>query len=281
MPRSIWTGTITVGLLSIPVKLFTAVKRKGIAFNQIDDQTQSRVRYQKVAEATGEIVPNEHIVKGFDLGSDRFVVITDDDLAPISPAKSKEIAVNAFVPADQIPMVSFDASYIVMPGKTVKPYALLAKALGDTGRVAIGKFVMRQKESLAIIRSDGRQLTLTTLVFPDEVVDPATVEDLDLVAQVAITDRELTMANTLIEALSDPFDPEQFQDSYRGEVMRLIQAKAEGQTFVVEDAPQHAEVIDLASALEASVDAAKAARSRHPSARQSSAEAKSRKQRSA
>ena len=167
----------------------------------------------------------------------------------------------------------YDAGYIVGPGKGgAKAYALLARALLETERVGVGKFVMRQKEYLCAIRSDGSVLTLSTLVFPDEIVDPAEEEDLDSVRNGAsLSDRELSMANTLVEALSDPFDPANFRDTYRASVMELIEAKAEGRTLEIEAAPQHGQVIDLASALEASVEAAKASRSRHPTARPSAA----------
>jgi DNA end-binding protein Ku len=268
--RSVWTGTITVGLLTIPVKLYTAVRHKSISFNQLDETTHSRIRYQKVAEATEEVVPTERIVKGYDLGGDNWVIITDDDLAPLSPAKTKEIGVETFVSAGEIPAVMYDAGYLVGPGKAAaKPYALLVRALAETGRVGIGKFVMRQKEHLCAIRSDGHRLTLSTMVFPDEVVDPADEDDLEPVrGDVNLTDRELAMAHTLVEALSEPFEPENYVDTYRQSVMELIEAKAEGRALPVEAGPTRGEVIDLASALEASVEAAKASRRRHPTARQ-------------
>ena len=267
--RSIWTGTITVGLLTVPVKLYSAVRPKSIAFNQIDAETRSRVRYQKVSEATGEVVPNERIVKGYDLGDENWVIVTDEDLAPLAPAKSKEIGIDNFVAGDEIPAVMYDAGYFVGPGKgAAKAYALLARALHETERVGVGKFVMRQKEYLCAVRSDGRVLTLSTLAFPDELVDPAEDEDLDIVRDGAsLSDRELAMAHTLVDALSDPFEPSNFRDTYRESVMELIEAKAEGRTLEIEAAPEHGQVIDLAAALEASVEAAKASRSRHPTAR--------------
>jgi DNA end-binding protein Ku len=267
--RAVWTGSLSVGVLTFPVKLYTAVRKKSIAFNQVDQATGSRIRYQKVAEATDEVVPPEHIVKAYDLGGDQFVVLGDDDLASLAPTASKEIAVDVFVPAEQVPMVMFDASYIVGPGKLgAKPYALITRALAETGRVAIGKFVMRQKEYLAAVRSDGERLTLSTLVFADEVVDPASDEDLQAVVGVELSDREVTMAHSLVDALSDPFEPERYQDTYRAAVMELIEAKAEGRTIVIDDtAPDRGNVVDLASALEASIEAAKAARGRHPTAR--------------
>ena len=267
MARSVWTGSITIGMLNVPVKLISAVKRQSIAFNQVDDRSGARIRYQKVAEATNDVVEPAHIVKGFDLGGEHYVIVTDDDLAPLAPAKSKEIAVDTFVPAAQISPTMFETSYIVQPGKIAKPYALLAQALAGSGHVGIGKFVMRQKEYLVAVRSDGQHLTLSTLAFPDEIVDPATVDDLDTVTGVALTDRELGMAASLVDALSDPFDPAQFRDEYRDAVMAVIEAKAAGRTLPVEAAPQRAVVVDLAAALEASVKAAKAARSRHPTAR--------------
>lgn len=163
MARSVWTGSITIGMLNVPVKLISAVKRQSIAFNQVDDRTGSRIRYQKVAEATNEVVDSAHIVKGFDLGGEHYVIVTDDDLAPLAPTKSKEIAVDTFVPAEQITPTMFESSYILQPGKIAKPYALLAQALAGTGHVGIGKFVMRQKEYLVALRSDGQHLTLSTL----------------------------------------------------------------------------------------------------------------------
>ena len=270
MPRAIWTGSITVGLLNIPVKLIPAVRRKSIAFNQAEAVTGSRIRYQKVAEATGEVVDNDHIVKAFDLGGDHFVVITDDDLKPLTPAKTKEISVDVFVPVEQIPNVMYDAGYIIQPGKIAQPYALLAKALAGTGKVALGKFVMRQKEYLAVVRSDGEHLTLSTLVFPDEVVDPASVEGLEQIGNVVLSDRETLMAASLVTAMSDPFRPDDFRDEYRASVMELIEAKAAGRTLTIEQAPDRADVVDLAAALEASVQAANASRGRHPTAHKTS-----------
>ena len=271
--RALWTGSISVGLLSIPIKLFPAVKRKSIAFNQVDEVTGSRIRYQKVSEATGEIVPNEHIVKGYDLGGERYVIVADDDLKPLAPAKSKEIGIDSFVPAEQLPTVMFDASYIVGPGKLgAKPYALLALALADSGRVAIGKFVMRQKEYLAAVRSDGERLTLSTLVFADEIVEPSSEEDLDVVNEVELSDREVTMAHSLVEAMSDSFDPDAYRDTYRASVMQLIEAKAEGRVLEVDEYVSGDDnVVDLAAALEASVAAAKESRGRHPTSRTSRA----------
>ena len=267
MARPVWTGAISFGMVSIPIRLVPAVRKKSISFNQLDDQTMSRIRYRKVSEATGEEVPSEHIVKAFDMGAENYILITDDDLAPLSPAKSKEISLETFVPVDDLNPLMFDASYLIIPDKTPKPYALLATAMAGSGRVGIGRFVMRQKEYLAAVRSDGSYLTLSTLVFPDELVDIATVDGFEALDDVTISDKELLMAKSLVEALSEDFRPSDYRDEYRLAVEDIIEQKAAGKTPVFEDAPAaRATVIDLASALEASLRTAKEARAHHPTA---------------
>jgi len=267
MARPVWTGAISFGMVSIPIRLVPAVRKKSISFNQLDDQTMSRIRYRKVSEATGEEVPTEHIVKGFDMGAENYVLITDDDLAPLAPAKSKEIGLETFVPVDDVNPLMYDASYLVIPDKTPKPYALLATAMAGSGRVGIGRFVMRQKEYLAAVRSDGTYLTLSTLVFPDELVDLGTVDGFEALDDVDISDKELLMAKSLVEALSEDFQPANYQDEYRLAVEQIIEQKAAGKTPVFEEAPAaKATVIDLASALEASLRTAQEARAHHPSA---------------
>lgn len=265
MARPVWTGAISFGMVSIPIRLMPAVKRKSISFNQLDDQTMSRIRYRKVSEATGEEVPQEHIVKAFDLGAENYILVTDDDLAPLAPAKSKEINLETFVPVEEVNPMMFDSSYLVVPDKTAKPYALLATALEGSGRVGIGRFVMRQKEYLAAIRSDGTYLTLSTLVFPDELVDQQSIDGFETLDDVHISDKELMMAKSLVEALSEDFNAEQYQDDYRLAVEKIIEQKAAGKVPVFETEPeQKATVIDLAAALEASLREAQAARSSHP-----------------
>lgn len=267
MARPVWTGAISFGMVSIPIRLVPAVRKKSISFNQLDDQTMSRIRYRKVSEATGEEVPSEHIVKAFDMGAENYILITDDDLAPLAPAKSKEISLETFVPVDDLDPLMFDASYLIIPDKTPKPYALLATAMAGSGRVGIGRFVMRQKEYLAAVRSDGTYLTLSTLVFPDELVDIATVDGFEALDDVTISDKELLMAKSLVEALSEDFQPSDYRDEYRIAVEDIIEQKAAGKTPVFEDAPAaRATVIDLASALEASLRTAKEARAHHPTA---------------
>jgi len=266
MPRPAWTGTISFGMVSIPVRLVPAVRRKSISFNQLDKESMSRIRYRKVAEATGEEVPSDQIVKAAEVGQGEYVVITDEDLAPLAPVKSKQIELETFVPDEDVDPLMFDASYYVVPDKTAKPYALLAGAMAGSGRVAIGRFVMRQKEYLAAIRSDGEHLTLSTLVFPDELVGLDSIEEFEDLDEVEVSDKELMMARSLVEAMSEEFQPDQYQDEYRNAVEELIDQKVAGRVpAAVAAEPRQATVIDLAAALEASLRDATSAKTRHPS----------------
>ena len=267
MARPVWTGSISFGMVAIPIRLVPAVRRKSISFNQLDERSGSRIRYRKVSEATGEEVPPEHIVKGYDLGGSNYVLLTDDDLAPLAPAKSKEIGIESFVPIDDVDPLMFDSSYLVLPDRNAKPYVLLAEAMAGSDRVGIGRFVMRQKEYLAAIRSDGKHLTLSTLVFPDELVQPSSVEEFDELDGVKVSAKELQMAKGLVDALSDEFEAGQYTDEYRKAVEQVIEDKAAGRTIVYEEAPKSTgTVIDLSAALEASLAEARAAKDRHPSA---------------
>jgi DNA end-binding protein Ku len=254
-------------MVAIPIRLVPAVRRKSISFNQLDERSGARIRYRKVSEATGEEVPSEHIVKGYDLGGSNYVLLTDDDLAPLAPAKSKEIGIESFVPIDDVDPLMFDSSYLVLPDRNAKPYVLLAEAMAGSDRVGIGRFVMRQKEYLAAIRSDGKHLTLSTLVFPDELVQPSSVEEFDELDGVKVSAKELQMAKGLVEALSDEFEAGQYVDEYRKAVEQVIEDKAAGRTIVYEEEPKSTgTVIDLSAALEASLAEARAAKDRHPSA---------------
>ncbi len=267
MARPVWTGSISFGMVAIPIRLVPAVRRKSISFNQLDERSGSRIRYRKVSEATGEEVPPEHIVKGYDLGGSNYVLLTDDDLAPLAPAKSKEIGIESFVPIDDVDPLMFDSSYLVLPDRNAKPYVLLAEAMAGSDRVGIGRFVMRQKEYLAAIRSDGKHLTLSTLVFPDELVKPSSVEEFDELDGVKVSAKELQMAKGLVDALSDEFEAGQYVDEYRKAVEQVIEDKAAGRTIVYEEEPKSTgTVIDLSAALEASLAEARAAKDRHPSA---------------
>jgi DNA end-binding protein Ku len=265
MPRPVWSGTISFGLVAIPVKLYSAVNSKSIAFNQLDDRTMERIRLKKVSGSTGEEVPPEHIIKGYEISDGNYVVVDMDELEPLLPVPTKTIDLEEFVDLDEIDPVFYNSSYVLAPDKLTKPYALLARAMEDGGKVAIGRFVMRTKQYLAAIRSVEGRLMMSTMVFADEVVPAETIPGLEDIEDEVLTEREMTMAISLVESMSTPFEPEKYHDTYREEVLNLIERKAQGLGLEkVETTAPAANVVDLMAALEASVNAAKAARGRHP-----------------
>jgi DNA end-binding protein Ku len=270
MPRAIWSGSISFGLVNIPVKLYNAVSRKSVSFNQIDRRTGSRIRYRKVSAADEQEVPNEEIVKGYELPSGDYVLIDDDELAALDPEAVRTIDIEEFVDLADIDPIYYDAAYYLAPDKaTVKPYALLAEAMEQSQKVGIARFVMRSKQYLAAVRPKDGKLLLSTMVYADEVNGAEGIPELDALDGVDVSDRELGMAEQLIASLSAPFEPDKFEDTYRNRVLELIERKAAGETELVQ-APQPVsadKVVDLMAALEASVSAAKEARKRHPTGR--------------
>ena len=274
MPRAIWSGSISFGLVNIPVKLYSAVTRKNVQFNQLDMRTGARVKQKRVDSETGEEVPWDQIVKGYELSSGVYVTVSDDELAALDPKAVRTIEIEEFVDLSSIDPIFYDSAYFLAPDKASKPYALLARAMEDQGKVGIAHFVLRTKQYLAAIRpSDGR-LLLSTMVYADEVNDPASIPELDEVVDVEISDKELAMAAQLVESLAAEFEPDRFKDTYREAVLELIDKKASGQEVVATVSQiQPDKVIDLMAALEASVAAAKEARTRHPTAHDTEAEA--------
>ena len=270
MPRAIWSGSISFGLVNIPVKLYNAVSRKSVSFNQIDRRTGARIRYRKVSAADEAEVSNEDIVKGYELPSGDYVLIDDDELAALDPEAVRTIDIEEFVDLADIDPIYYDAAYFLAPDKaTTKPYALLAEAMERSQKVGIARFVMRSKQYLAAVRPKDGRLLLSTMVYADEVNDAETINELDGLEGVEVSDREVGMAEQLIASLSGPFEPERFEDTYRNRVIELIERKAAGETELVQ-APQPVstdKVVDLMAALEASVSAAKEARKRHPTGR--------------
>ena len=263
-----WSGSISFGLVSIPIKLYTAVSRKTVHFNQIDTRSNARIRQKRVSEADGSEVPSEALAKGYQLASGEYVIISDAELQALDPTASRTIEIEEFVDLDQIDPVFYDAAYLVAPDQaTVKPYALLAKAMEDSNKVAVARFVMRTKQYLAAIRPVDGRLMLSTMVYADELNDPTEIPELAAVAGIELAEKELAMARQLIDSLDGEFAPEQFHDTHRQQILELIDRKASGATEVVTAVPEEAsgKVVDLMSALEASVAAAKAARRRHPS----------------
>ena len=271
MPRPVWNGTISFGLVAIPVKLFHAVRKQAVSFNQLDDRTMSRIKYKKVSALDGEEVPDEHIVKGYEVSKDRYIVIDPDELEPFIPAATRTVEIEEFVDLDEIDPVYFDAAYYVAPGTTPKPYVLLAKAMEESGKVAIARFVMRNKQYTAAIRAENGRLVMSTLSYADEVIDPAEIDELSGLEEIDVSEREVRMAESLVESLSATFEPERYRDEYREQVLDLIRIKAAGEEFTLpEVVAEKPKVVDLMAALEASVRAAKDARSRHPAAQSDS-----------
>lgn len=275
MPRAIWSGAISFGLVNIPIKLYNAVSRKTVHFNQIDTRSNSRIKQKKVSAADGTEVPADAIAKGYELSSGQYVIVTEDELAGLDPESSRAIEIEAFVDLVDIDPIFYDAAYYVAPDKaTLKPYALLCQAMEQSGKVGVARFVMRTKQYLAAIRPIDGKLALSTMVYADEVNDPTEIPELDAATSTEVSDKELKMARQLIESLSADWEPESFHDTYREQVLGLVERKASGAEEVVETpaAVSADKVVDLMAALEASVAAAKKARGRHPTAKDTAAD---------
>ncbi len=267
MPRVIWKGSISFGLVTIPVQLFSAVSRKNVRFNQLDAQTGARVRYKKVSSADDSELGAERIVKGYELASGAYVTLTDAELEALAPAAARTIDIDAFVDLADIDPVFYDSAYHLVPDQaTAKPYKLLAEAMQEANKVAVCHFVMRSKQHLAAIRPVDGRLMLSTMVYADELVAPDELGGLAGLGDIAVDERETAMARQLIAALETDFEPDRYTDSYREALLELIERKASGDTAatVAAPAPTSDTVVDLMAALEASVAAAKEARKRHP-----------------
>ena len=260
MARSIWTGAISFGLVTVPVKLYSSVNRKTVRFHQLSGKTGVRISQRRVDPSTGDEVPYEEIVKGFELTPDRYVVIEPGELESLEPKKTKTIEIEDFVELSDIDPIFYDHPYYLAPGTGgAKPYRLLLDAMRDSGRVAIARVVIRSKEQLVALRPmrDDHVLGMSTMLFADEIVDPDNIDELSAADDVETTDRELDIAKQLIESLAGPFDPEKYRDEYRDEVLNLIERKAAGEEIAVQPAAEEeAEPVpDLMAALKASLDA--------------------------
>lgn len=275
MPRAIWSGAISFGLVNIPIKLYAAVSRKSVSFNQLDARTGARIKYKKVSASDGEEVPAEQIIKGYELSSGAYVTVGDDEMAALDPDASRTIDIEEFVDLADIDPLFYDSAYLVAPDKaTLKPYALLCRAMEESGKVGIARFVMRSKQYLCAVRPKDGALVLSTMVYADEVNDPAEIPEIADLEDIDLTKKELDMARQLIASLDADFDADKFEDTYRHRVLGLIERKAAGDTEIL--APPEVmsddKVVDLMAALEASVKEAKAARQRHPAGSPDSAE---------
>ncbi len=262
MPRSIWTGAISFGLVTVPVKLYSSVSRKTVRFHQLNGKTGMRIQQKRVDPTTGDEVAYEDIVKGYELTPDRYVVIEPGELETLDPKKTKAIEIEDFVALDEIDPIYYDHPYYLAPGPGgAKPYRLLLDAMRETGRVAIANVVIRSKQQLVAVRPMGpNALGMSTMVYPDEIIDPVTIDELSVVDDVDVNDRELDIAKQLVDSLAGPFDPDKYRDTYREEVLALVERKAQGEHIAVQPEAEEddAPVPDLMSALKASLDAVRA-----------------------
>jgi DNA end-binding protein Ku len=254
-----WSGAISFGLVNVPVKLYSAVSKKTVRFNQLNAETGNRIQQKRVDPETGEEVGYDQIVKGYELTKDRYVVITPEELESLDPEKTRTVDIEDFVDLDEIDPVYYDHPYYLVPDKgATKAYGLLLGAMKQANKVAIARVVLRSKEQLVAIRPAGDVLMMETMLFHDEVVPSHDIEDLPDGKELKATDRELKMAQQLIDSLSSEFDPSSYHDQYREKVLELIEKKASGEEIAVQpEAPEPAKVPDLMAALEASLAAVK------------------------
>ena len=254
--QTVWKGTISFGLVSIPVKLVSATQEKDVSFRQVRASDGSRVRYRRVAESDGEEVPYAEIAKGYELPDGGMVVLTDDDLADLPVASGKAVDVMQFVDAGEIDPAAYSRPYYAVPGGDAKPYVLLRDALTASGKVAVVKLALRSRERLAVLRPAGAALVVQTMLWPDEV---RAAELPDEVGDVETRPQEMAMASTFIDTLSGPWQPDAYTDDYRSALEELVASKVEGREVVVppEAEGEQAEVVDLMDALRKSVEAAK------------------------
>jgi DNA end-binding protein Ku len=262
MPRAIWTGAISFGLVTVPVKLYSAVDRKTVRFHQLSGKTGVRVAQKRVDPQTDEEVPYQDIVKGYEIAPDRYVMIEPAELDSLEPKKTKTIEIEEFVELSQIDPIYYDHPYYLAPGTGgAKPYRLLLEAMEETGKVAIARVVIRSKEQLVAVRPMGIALGMATMLFPDEVLPPERLDEVTEASDVKTTKRELDVAKQLIESLAGDFEPDKYRDTYREQVLALIEQKAEGKEIAVQPPAEEvrAPAPDLMSALKASLDAVRAA----------------------
>jgi DNA end-binding protein Ku len=274
--RAIWKGAVSFGLVSVPVKLYSATESKDISFRQVHAKDGGRIKYQRVCSLDGEEVSYADIAKGYETEDGEMVILDDNDLADLPASSSREISVEKFVPSDQIDPMLLEKSYYLEPEKTgAKPYALLRQALVDADRMALVTVSIRTRMSLAVLRVRDNVIVMQTMMWPDEIRSP----DFATVGSDDAKPAEVKMANMLVETLAGDFAADEFEDDYREAVEALVKAKIEGGE--VKRTPQakksSGEVVDLLAALQRSVDAAKTARGEEPAAAKPAKKAAARK----
>ena len=263
MPRAIWSGTISFGLVNVPVKLHTATEEKDVAFHQFSEKGD-RIRNKRVSEKTGREIDFKDIVKGYEVSKGKFVIVTPEELESVDPGPRRTIEIEDFVELSEIDPIYFAKTYYLAPDSSEgakRAYALLRQAMAKNDKVAIGRFVMRTKQYLVALRPIDKVLTLTTLYFDDEVRE---WKDLDIPGAIKLQPREMDIAERLIDSLTTKWKPERYDDTYRTRVLKLVKDKAKGKEIVVEEDAQPAPVTDLLAALEASVKEARGKRASSP-----------------
>ena len=268
-PRAIWSGSISFGLVNVPVKLFSATRSQDVRFNQLHEKDGARIRLKRVCSKDGEEVDLDQIVKGYEIAPDRYVTITQAELDTVAPKATRMIEIEDFVDLDEIDPIFYDHPYYLAPAAGgAKPYRLLLEAMAESGKVAIARVVIRSKEQLVAIRPIGDVLEMATMLFADEVVDPARLDDLPSADEIETSDRELDIAKQLVQSLAGDFEPGKYHDTYREAVLAMIERKAEGQEIVEQPETEAApKTVDLMAALEASLAEAKRRKQETDSAR--------------
>ncbi len=259
MPRAIWSGSISFGLVNVPVKLLSATSPKDVRFHQVHAVDGARIRQVRVCSADGEEVDYAEIAKGYDLGGGRYVLVEPEELAALDPEGDRSIGIEEFVDLAAIDPLYFEHSYYLVPDeRSAKPYALLVEAMSRTAKVAVGRFVLRTKQYWVTLRPYDGLLVLATMLYADEIVSPADL-GVATTSDTAPSERELSIATQLVESLAAELDPSRYHDEHREKVLALLQAKAEGQVLTAPPGPAPvAPVVDLMAALEASLAAARA-----------------------
>jgi DNA end-binding protein Ku len=257
MPRAIWSGAISFGLVNVPVKLYSATSPKTVRFHQLSSKTGARIRQKRVDPSTGDEVPFEEIVKGYEISPERYVMIAPEELEALDPKATKTIDIEDFVDLSDIDPIYYDHSYYLAPSAGgAKAYRLLLDAMRESGKVGVGRVVIRSKQQLCALRPTGDVLTLSTMLFGDEVLPPDRIDELDGLSEAEASQRELQMAEQLISSLSREFDPTKYKDDYRERVIALIERKAAGEEIAIEPEAEEPEAApDLMAALEASLAA--------------------------
>ncbi|MFN2546530.1 MAG: Ku protein [Myxococcales bacterium] len=257
MARPIWSGSISFGLVSVPVKLFSATSPKEVRFHMLHDKDGARIQQKRVCSADGKEVPWEHIVKGFEISKGRYVTVTREELESFNPRATKAIEIEDFVDLEQIDPIYYETTYYLVPDKGAsKPYALLVEAMRKTGKVGVARFVLRTKQYLCAVRPLGKALAVSTMLYADEVVSQ---DELDGLPDSKPGERELKMAEQLIGSLEADFDVKKYKDDYREQVLALLERKAEGEEIVAAEPAEapRGKVVNLMDALQKSLAAAK------------------------